>query len=153
MRAMVVGAAPEPIVAEERELPQPGRGEVRIRVHACGVCHSDHFVTEGLWPGLELPRVPGHEVAGVVDGIGEGVSTLRVGDRVGVGWYGGHDGTCAACLKGKFIQCKNARITGITKDGGYAEFMLAPEVAVARMPDGMGFAEAAPLSLRRSYDV
>jgi len=145
MKAMVVRIAREALVAEDREVPQPGRAEVRIRVHACGVCHSDQFVTEGLWPGLRLPRVPGHEVAGVVDALGEGVSSLRVGDRVGVGWHGGHDGTCPACLNGKFIHCQNARVTGITTDGGYAEFLLAPEVVVARMPEGMGFAEAAPL--------
>jgi D-arabinose 1-dehydrogenase-like Zn-dependent alcohol dehydrogenase len=145
MKTMVTRTARQPLVAEERRTPGPGRGEVRIRVHACGVCHSDQFVTEGLWPGLQLPRVPGHEVAGVIDAVGEGVSTLQVGDRVGVGWHGGHDGTCPTCLKGKFIHCDNAQVTGITVDGGYAEFMIAPAVAVARMPDGLGFAEAAPL--------
>ncbi len=145
MKALVVCAARQPLVAEEREIPRPGRGEVCIRVHACGVCHSDQFVTDGLWPGLQLPRVPGHEVAGVIDAVGEGIATLTVGDRVGVGWHGGHDGTCPACLKGKFIHCDNARVTGITVDGGYAEFMIAPEVAVARMPDGLAFADAAPL--------
>jgi D-arabinose 1-dehydrogenase-like Zn-dependent alcohol dehydrogenase len=145
MKAMVVHTARQPLVAEDREIPQPRRGEVCIRVHACGVCHSDQFVTDGLWPGLQLPRVPGHEVAGVIHAVGDGVSTLRVDDRVGVGWHGGHDGTCPACLRGKFIHCDNARVTGVTVDGGYAEFMTAPEVAVARMPDGLGFAEAAPL--------
>lgn len=94
MQAIVVRAAKEPLVSEAREPPAPDRGEVRMRVHACGVCHSDHFVTEGSWPGLALPRVTGHEVAGVVDALGEGVSTFRVGDKVGVGWHGGHDGTC-----------------------------------------------------------
>jgi D-arabinose 1-dehydrogenase-like Zn-dependent alcohol dehydrogenase len=145
MKAMVVRTAKKPLVAEEREIPQPHRGEVRIRVHACGVCHSDSFVTEGLWPGLQLPRVPGHEIAGVVDAVGEGVSGFRAGDRVGVGWHGGHDGTCGACLNGKFLFCANVQVTGITTDGGYAEYMIAPAVAVARMPDGLGFAEAAPL--------
>jgi len=145
MKTMVVRAAREPIVREERPLPEPGRGQVRIRVHACGVCHSDTFVTEGLWPGLVLPRIPGHEVAGVVDAVGEGVTTLRRGDRVGVGWHGGHDGTCRACLEGKFIHCEQARITGVTMDGGYAEALIAPAVAVAPLPDGIGFAEAAPL--------
>ncbi len=145
MKAMVVRTAREALVAEERAVPQPRRGEVRIRVHACGVCHSDQFVTDGLWPGLQLPRIPGHEVAGVVDAIGDDVSTFRVGDRVGVGWHGGHDGTCAACLKGKFIHCEQGRVTGITSDGGYAELMIAPAVSVARIPDGMRFAEAAPL--------
>ena len=145
MQAMVVRAAKQPLVSEERDLPQPGRGGVRIRVHACGVCHSDHFVTEGLWPGLELPRIPGHEVAGVIDAVGEGVDAFRAGDRVGVGWHGGHDGTCDACLRGKFIHCRNARVTGISGDGGYAQYLVAPAVAVARVPDGMPFAEAAPL--------
>jgi len=145
MKTMVVRAAREPIVREERPLPEPGRGQVRIHVHACGVCHSDTFVTEGLWPGLVLPRIPGHEVAGVVDAVGEGVTTLRRGDRVGVGWHGGHDGTCRACLEGKFIHCEQARITGVTMDGGYAEALIAPAVAVAPLPDGIGFAEAAPL--------
>jgi len=145
MKAMVVRAAREPIVREERALPEPGRGQVRIRVHACGVCHSDSFVTEGLWPGLTLPRIPGHEVAGVVDAVGEGVTTLRRGDRVGVGWHGGHDGTCRACLEGKFIHCAQAQITGVTSDGGYAEALIAPAVAVAPLPESLGFAEAAPL--------
>jgi len=145
MKAMVVRTARQPLVAEEREIPRPGRAEVCIRVHACGVCHSDQFVTDGLWPGLQLPRVPGHEVAGVIHAVGDGVSTLRIGDRVGVGWHGGHDGTCSACLNGKFIHCENARVTGIMTDGGYAEFMTAPEVAVAHLPDALPFAEAAPL--------
>jgi D-arabinose 1-dehydrogenase-like Zn-dependent alcohol dehydrogenase len=145
MQAMIVRTAKAPLVAEERPLPEPGRGAVRVRVHACGVCHSDRFTTEGLWPGLALPRIAGHEVAGVVDAIGDGVTTVAVGDRVGVGWHGGHDGTCRACLRGKFIHCEHADITGITIDGGYAEAMLAPAGAVARIPDGMGFAAAAPL--------
>jgi D-arabinose 1-dehydrogenase-like Zn-dependent alcohol dehydrogenase len=145
MKSMVVHTANAPLVSEERSIPDPGRGEVRIRVHACGVCHSDHFVTAGLWPGLALPRVPGHEIAGVVDAVGEGVTRLRRGDRVGVGWHGGHDGTCRACLDGKFLFCETARITGVTMDGGYAEHVVAPAVAVAPIPDGLGFAEAAPL--------
>ena len=145
MRAMVVRTAKAPLVLEERAAPTVGRGEVRIRVYACGVCHSDTFVTEGLWPGLQLPRVTGHEVAGVIDAVGEGVTTWKVGDRAGVGWHGGHDGTCRACLKGQFINCEHVDITGVTRDGGYAEYMVAPAVAVAPVPEGMGFAEAAPL--------
>jgi D-arabinose 1-dehydrogenase-like Zn-dependent alcohol dehydrogenase len=145
MKAMVVRTPKSPLVLEQREPPEPGPGQVRIRVHACGVCHSDHFVTDGLWPGLELPRVPGHEVAGVVDALGTGVTQFRAGDRVGLGWHGGHDGTCDVCLTGRFIHCRNARITGISFDGGYGEYLVAPAVAVARMPEGMGFAEAAPL--------
>jgi alcohol dehydrogenase/propanol-preferring alcohol dehydrogenase len=145
MKAMVVRTANASLVAEDRPLPEPGRGEVRIRVHACGVCHSDQFVTAGLWPGLQLPRVPGHEIAGVVDAVGDGVTRLRRGDRVGVGWHGGHDGTCRACLDGKFIHCEAVRITGVTMDGGYAEYVVAPAVAVAPLPEALGFAEAAPL--------
>jgi D-arabinose 1-dehydrogenase-like Zn-dependent alcohol dehydrogenase len=142
---MVVVAANAPLRSEDRPVPEPGAGEVRIRVHACGVCHSDHFVTQGLWPGLVLPRVPGHEVAGVVDAVGAGVTRLAVGDRVGVGWHGGHDGSCPACLRGRFLVCEQGRITGVTTDGGYAEMLIAPAVAVARIPPTLGFAEAAPL--------
>jgi len=145
MKAMAVRAANQPLVAEERPVPEPGRGEVRIRVHACGICHSDQFVTSGGWPGLKLPRVPGHEIAGVIDAVGEGVTRFRVGDRVGVGWHGGQDGTCRACLQGKFVHCEAGLITGITSDGGYAEMMIAPANAVAKIPDALGFAEAAPL--------
>jgi D-arabinose 1-dehydrogenase-like Zn-dependent alcohol dehydrogenase len=145
MKAMVVRAANQPLVAEERPVPEPGRGEVRIRVHACGVCHSDQFVAAGGWPGLVLPRVPGHEIAGVIDAVGEGVTRMRRGDRVGVGWHGGQDGTCRACLDGRFIHCEAGLITGITSDGGYEEMMIAPISAVAPLPDELGFAEAAPL--------
>jgi len=145
MKAMVVRAPNEALVLEEREVPEPGPGEVRVKVEACGICHSDRFVTEGLWPGLELPRVPGHEVVGVVDALGEGVEHLSVGARVGLGWHGGHDGTCPACLRGKFIHCENARITGLTIDGGYGEYLVAPGVALARVPDGMKAVEAGPL--------
>ena len=145
MKAMVVRAPGTGFTLEERDAPTPGTGQVRLRIHACGICHSDRFVAEGLWPGLELPRVPGHEIAGTVDAVGPGVKRLRVGDRVGVGWHGGHDGTCGACLDGAFMQCDTAQITGLTIDGGYAEQMVVDEVACARVPDGMPFAEAAPL--------
>jgi D-arabinose 1-dehydrogenase-like Zn-dependent alcohol dehydrogenase len=142
---MVVRSQQEGLVLEERELPEPGPGQVRVRVRACGVCHSDRFVTEGLWPGLELPRIPGHEVAGEVDALGDGVERVKVGDRVGLGWHGGHDGTCDVCLTGRFIHCRNQQITGISFDGGYAEYLVAPAVALARMPSELEFAEAAPL--------
>ncbi|HVP27534.1 MAG TPA: alcohol dehydrogenase catalytic domain-containing protein [Myxococcota bacterium] len=145
MKAMVVTAPKSPLRAEDRPTPKPGPGEVRIRVHACGVCHSDHFVVDGVWPGLVLPRIPGHEVAGVIDAIGEGVSGFAVGDRVGVGWHGRHDGTCAACLRGQFMFCARHAVTGIDFDGGYAEEIVVPAVAVARIPSTLGFAEAAPL--------
>jgi len=145
MKAMTVRAAGQGLVLEDRDPPEPGPGEVRIRVHACGICHSDRLVTEGLWPGLVFPRVPGHEVAGVVDAVGAGASRLRAGDRVGIGWHGGHDGTCSACLAGHYQHCASAGITGITLDGGYAEYLVAPEVAFANVPVGMPLTEAAPL--------
>jgi D-arabinose 1-dehydrogenase-like Zn-dependent alcohol dehydrogenase len=144
MKAAVV-RKPKSITIEDLPQPNPRRGEVRIKVHACGICHSDQFVVEALWPGLALPRVPGHEVAGVIDAVGEGVTRFRVGDRVGLGWHGGHDGTCDTCLDGNFVHCRAGRISGISFDGGYAEQVVAPEVAVARMPEGLGFADAAPL--------
>jgi D-arabinose 1-dehydrogenase-like Zn-dependent alcohol dehydrogenase len=143
MQAMVV--TEKGMALEARETPAPGRGEVRVKVHACGVCHSDHFVTDRLWPGLQLPRVPGHEVAGVVDAVGEGVTGFEPGARVGVGWHGGHDGTCETCLRGHFLACREARITGISFDGGYGEHVVVAEVAVAKVPDGMDLAEAAPI--------
>jgi propanol-preferring alcohol dehydrogenase len=145
MRAMVVRGAGQGFTPEERPVPDPGRGEVRIRIRACGVCYSDHLVADGAWPGLEYPRIPGHEIAGEIDAVGEGVLRFAKGDRVGLGWHGGHDGTCDRCLRGHLIQCVNAKITGLTADGGYAEYVVAPAVALARMPDGMSFEDAAPL--------
>jgi len=129
----------------EREIPQPGPGQVRIRVQACGVCHSDVLTKEGVWPGIVYPRVPGHEVAGVVDEAGPDVTQWTKGQRVGVGWHGGQDGTCQACRRGDFANCANLKISGISYDGGYAEYMLAPVEALARMPESLDAAEAAPL--------
>jgi D-arabinose 1-dehydrogenase-like Zn-dependent alcohol dehydrogenase len=129
----------------EREIPTPGSGEVRIRVQACGICFSDHLVKDGLWPGLAYPRVPGHEVAGVIDAVGAGVTEWKNGDRVGVGWHGGHDFVCASCRRGDFVTCANEAITGLTRDGGYAKYMLARREAVAMLPDGLDDANAAPL--------
>jgi D-arabinose 1-dehydrogenase-like Zn-dependent alcohol dehydrogenase len=129
----------------ERELPEPGSGEVRIRVKACGICYSDHLVKDGLWPGLAYPRVPGHEVAGEIDAVGAGVSGWKQGDRVGVGWHGGHDFVCPSCRRGDFVTCANEAITGVTRDGGYARYMLARHEALARMPEALDWAEAAPL--------
>src|ERR1043165_2183871 len=114
----------------EREVPNPSAGHVRIKVQACGVCHSDVLTKEGGLPGIEYPRVPGHEVVGVVDEIGAGVSEWTKGQRVGVGWHGGHDGTCLSCRRGDFINCRNMKIAGISYDGGYQEYMLAPAEAV-----------------------
>ena len=145
MKVMAVREAGKGFVAENRPVADPGRGEVRIRVHACGVCHSDHFVADALWPGLVLPRVPGHEVAGVIDAVGAGAEKFAKGDRVGVGWHGGHDGTCEPCTRGQFIHCVNQKITGISSDGGYGEYVIARAEAVARIPIGMRFEHAAPL--------
>src|ERR1700731_4447160 len=129
----------------EREIPEPGVGQVRIKVHACGVCHSDVFTKEGAWPGIQYPRVPGHEVAGIIDELGAGVSEWKPGQRVGVGWHGGQDGTCLACRRGDFINCVNAMVCGISYDGGYQEYIGAPVEALAQMPESLDAAEAGPL--------
>jgi D-arabinose 1-dehydrogenase-like Zn-dependent alcohol dehydrogenase len=129
----------------EREIPPPGPGQVRIRVQPCGVCHSDMLTKEGTWPGITYPRVPGHEVAGVIDQAGPGVTQWTKGLRVGVGWHGGQDGSCLACRRGDFANCANLKITGLSYDGGYQEYMLAPVEALARMPESLDAAEAAPL--------
>jgi D-arabinose 1-dehydrogenase-like Zn-dependent alcohol dehydrogenase len=129
----------------EREIPKPGAGEVRIKVQACGVCHSDVFTKEGQWPGIQYPRVPGHEIVGIIDEMGAGVSEWNKGQRVGVGWHGGHDGTCRACRRGDFRNCQNLKVPGISYDGGYEQFMVAPVEALVAMPEGLGAAEAAPL--------
>ncbi len=129
----------------EREIPEPGPGHVRIRVEACGVCHSDMFVKEGLWPDIQYPRVPGHEVAGILDEVGAGVSGWKKGQRVGVGWHGGQDNSCLECRRGRFLYCRNPKVAGISYDGGYQQYMLAPVEALASIPDTIGDAEAAPL--------
>lgn len=145
MRAMVVEKAQGDFVLRERPTPEPGPGQIRVAVEACGVCHSDAFVKYGAFPGMQLPRVPGHEVAGVVDALGPNVTAFAVGDRVGVGWHGGHCFQCDACRRGLFINCANEQICGISFDGGYAEYLVAPWEAAARIPDGLSFNEAAPL--------
>jgi D-arabinose 1-dehydrogenase-like Zn-dependent alcohol dehydrogenase len=129
----------------EREVSDPGAGHVRIKVQACGVCHSDVFTKEGLWPGIEYPRVPGHEVVGVVDEVGAGVSGWTKGQRVGVGWHGGHDGTCTPCRRGDFRNCQNRKIPGISYDGGYQQYMAAPAEALVAIPESLNDTEAAPL--------
>src|SRR5437016_5932363 len=130
----------------EREIPQPSPGWVRIKVQACGICHSDSLVKEGHWPGLQYPRVPGHELVGVVDAVGTGVAQWKPGQRVGVGWHGGHCGHCDACRRGDFFGCNVAlQITGISFDGGYAEYMIAPAIALALVPEDLSAVEAAPL--------
>jgi D-arabinose 1-dehydrogenase-like Zn-dependent alcohol dehydrogenase len=129
----------------ERDIPEPGPGHVRIRVQACGVCHSDVLVKEGGWPGLEYPRVPGHEVAGLIDEVGPGGTQWKKGQRVGVGWHGGQDGVCLACRRGDFVNCAQLKVTGLSYDGGYQEYMIAPVEALAHMPESLDPAEAAPL--------
>jgi D-arabinose 1-dehydrogenase-like Zn-dependent alcohol dehydrogenase len=129
----------------EREIPKPAAGQVRIKVQACGVCHSDLFTKEGVWPGIEYPRVPGHEVVGVIDEVGAGVTGRKNGQRVGVGWHGGHDGTCLWCRRGDFRNCQNLKVPGISYDGGYEQYMVAPAEALTTMPVGLSDVEAAPL--------
>jgi D-arabinose 1-dehydrogenase-like Zn-dependent alcohol dehydrogenase len=129
----------------EREIPAPGQGHVRIKVQACGVCHSDVFTKEGAWPGIQYPRVPGHEVAGIIDELGAGVSAWKKGQRVGVGWHGGQDGTCLSCRRGDFGNCQNLKIPGISYDGGYQQYMVAPVEALVAMPESLSDVDAAPL--------
>jgi D-arabinose 1-dehydrogenase-like Zn-dependent alcohol dehydrogenase len=135
-----------PFEIVEREIPQPGAGQVRIRVQACGICHSDSLTKEGHMPGIQYPRVPGHEVVGVVDAVGDGITQLKPGQRVGVGWHGNHCGTCDNCRTGDFFACTvKLQFTGVSFDGGYAECMIAPAVAVALVPEELSAVEAAPL--------
>ena len=129
----------------EREIPQPAPGEVRIKVQACGVCHSDVLTKEGGWPGIQYPRIPGHEVAGIIDKVGERVAAWKQGQRVGVGWHGGQDNTCLPCRRGDFRNCQNVKIAGISYDGGYQQYMLAPVEALVAIPDSLSDTEAAPL--------
>ena len=129
----------------ERPIPEPARGQVRIKVEACGICHSDALVKEGHWPGIQYPRVPGHEIAGRIDAVGADVTHWKRGQRVGVGWHGGHDFTCEACRRGDFLLCQFGKITAISFDGGYAEYMIANAEAVAAIPDDLPADQAAPL--------
>jgi D-arabinose 1-dehydrogenase-like Zn-dependent alcohol dehydrogenase len=145
MKVVQVPAAGADFQIVEREMPEPGAGQVRIKVQACGVCRSDELTKEGHWPGITYPRVPGHEVAGVIDALGSGVSAWRKGQRIGVGWHGGQDNTCPQCRRGDFINCQNQKIAGISYDGGYQEYMIAPVEALAAMPESLNAAEAAPL--------
>ncbi len=144
-RVMQVAEAGGPIEPAERELGEPGPGTARVHVRACGICHSDAFVKEATYPAIVLPRVPGHEVAGVVDALGPGCGDWMVGDRVGVGWYGGHCTCCGPCRRGDFVLCQRPTITGITTDGGYGHYLTIPAQALARIPAGLDFVEAAPL--------
>ena len=128
----------------ERDVPDPSTGEVRVKIEACGICHSDSLVKEGLWPGLQYPRVPGHEIAGRIDAVGENVTAWTKGQRVGVGWHGGHCFVCEQCRRGDFAMCVNRKVTGIDFDGGYAEYMIAPATALAAIPDELPAEEAGP---------
>jgi D-arabinose 1-dehydrogenase-like Zn-dependent alcohol dehydrogenase len=129
----------------EREIPNPSHGQVRIKVQACGICHSDVLTKEGMLPGIEYPRVPGHEVVGTIDELGAGVSAWKMGQRVGVGWHGGQDGTCLYCRRGDYRNCQNLKIPGISYDGGYQQYMVAPVEALAAVPESLESAQAAPL--------
>lgn len=145
MTAVQLGSPGAAFEVINREIPTPGANQVRIKVQACGICHSDLFVKEGYWPGLHYPRVTGHEVAGIVDEVGTGVATWERGQRVGVGWHGGHCGECNPCRRGDFMGCRNFRVTGFHDDGGYAQYMIARSEALAAIPDSISPVEAAPI--------
>jgi propanol-preferring alcohol dehydrogenase len=145
MKALQVSKAGGPFELVERDVPDAGPGQVRVKVEACGMCHSDAFVRAGAFPGMTLPRVPGHEIAGRVDAVGPDVTAWKVGQRVGVGWHGGHCFECGACRRGLFLNCEKAQITGISYDGGYAEQVVVREEALARIPDNLDAVSAGPL--------
>lgn len=145
MRVVQVSRPDGPFETVERQIPEPGAGSVRVRVQACGICHSDTLTKQGLFPGIQYPRVPGHEVAGVIDAVGPGTTGWEPGQRVGVGWNGGYCGRCDHCRRGDFFACVTGQVTGITYDGGYAEYLIAPANAVALMPAELPPIEAAPL--------
>jgi len=144
MKAVQV-TKPNVLELVERDIPSPGANQVRVKVEACGVCHSDSFVVGGAFPGLQLPRIPGHEIAGRIDAVGVGVTAWKVGDRVGVGWHGGNCFQCEPCRRGLFLNCENAKITGISHDGGYAEYAVVPMESLARIPDALAATDAGPL--------
>ena len=145
MRAVQIAKPHAPHELVERPVPKPERREVRIKVEACGICHSDSYPVEGTFPGIKYPIVPGHEVAGRVDGVGADVTTWKVGQRVGVGWFGGNCGVCPSCRRGDFIHCRVGKVTGLHYDGGYAEYMVAPIEALAAIPDDLSAVDAGPL--------
>jgi len=146
MRVAQVSRPNGPLEIMEREIPEPNAGSVRVRVEACGVCHSDSFTKEGTWPGIQYPRVPGHEIAGRIDALGEKVLGWKLGQRVGVGWHGGHCGYCDSCRRGDFVTCQIAmQVPGIAYDGGYAEYMVAPASTLAMIPEGLSSVDAGPL--------
>jgi len=144
MKAVQISKAGGDFELVERDIPEPGPGQVRVKVEACGICHSDVLVKDGLWPGLQYPRVPGHEIAGVVDLVGHGVTQWKKGQRVGIGWHGGHDFVCEQCRRGDFLMCTNRKVTGIDYDGGYSEYTIARAEALAAIPDELPAEEAGP---------
>jgi D-arabinose 1-dehydrogenase-like Zn-dependent alcohol dehydrogenase len=145
MRSVQVSKPKGPFEIVERDIPEPSATQVRIKVQACGICHSDSFTKEGLLPGIQYPRVPGHEVAGVIDVVGKDVTEWKPGQRVAVGWHGGHCGHCESCRRGDFVMCQYAQVPGISYDGGYADYVITPTVALASIPDQLSATEAAPL--------
>jgi len=145
MRSVQVSKPKGPFEIVERDVPEPGSAQVRIKVQACGICHSDSLMKEGLFPGIQYPRVPGHEIAGVIDAVGKDVTEWKTGQRVAVGWHGGHCGHCESCRRGDFVTCRYAQIPGFTYDGGYAEYMIAPTEALASIPDELSATDAAPM--------
>lgn len=160
MRVAQFASAGGPLELVEREVPEPGPGTVRVKVQACGICHSDTVTQQGAFPNFEFPRVPGHEVVGVIDAVGDGVTEWSAGQRVGIGWLGGYCGQCESCRRGNFFTCNRLQTTGVTFDGGYAEYMIAPASGLALVPDALNPVEAAPLmcaglttfnALRRSH--
>jgi D-arabinose 1-dehydrogenase-like Zn-dependent alcohol dehydrogenase len=144
MKAAQIGKAGGDWELIERDIPEPSVGQVRVKVEACGICHSDALVKDGIWPGLQYPRVPGHEIAGRIDGLGDNVTTWQKGQRVGVGWHGGHCFVCEQCRRGDFAMCVNRKVTGIDFDGGYAEYLIAPASVLAAIPDELPAEEAGP---------
>lgn len=145
MRAIQVPGPKKPFELVEKEIPSPKRGSVRVKVQACGICHSDSFTKEGTFPGIQYPRVPGHEIAGVIDALGEDSGDWKVGQRVGIGWHGGHCKICPSCRRGDFMTCSNIQVPGVSYDGGYAEYLIAPIEALALIPEDLSAVEVGPL--------
>jgi len=145
MRAAQLSRPGGPLEIVNLEIPQPGPGQIRLRVDACGICHGDALALAGRWPGFQYPRTPGHEVAGVIDAIGDGVERWKVGQRAGVGWHGGHCTHCLPCRRGTFNRCEQLKVPGLVYDGGYSEYMITPAQGLAAIPDTLTSQEAAPL--------
>lgn len=145
MKVAQVSRKAGPFEIVEKDIPEPGTGQVRIQAKACGICHSDVLTKEGLWPGVQYPRSPGHEIAGIVDAVGAGVTAWKKGQRVGLGWNGSYCGECQACRRGDFVSCANLQVPGISFDGGYADYVMAPSKNLAPLPEALTFEEAAPI--------